>query len=128
MGIQKMLAMPGVFNFSFISAMILSHVMPGRHCSGGLSETTVSNIESGAGSVAVSAWPALPKTRSTSGNAAQQAVLDLQNARGFVNGHPGHGGRHEKNRAFVQRRHEFRAEFLKWIEGRSPKSPTPPEW
>ncbi len=67
MGIQKMFAMPGVLMLAFISATILSQVMPGRHWSGGLRLTTVSNIDSGAGSVEVSDWPALPKTRSTSG-------------------------------------------------------------
>ena len=40
----------------------------GRHSDGGLSTTVVSIIEKGAGSVEVSARPALPKTRSTSGN------------------------------------------------------------
>jgi hypothetical protein len=39
-----------------------------RHCRTGLSTTVVSIIENGAGSVEVSARPALPKTRSTSGN------------------------------------------------------------
>jgi hypothetical protein len=39
----------------------------GRHWDSGLSSTVVSIIEKGAGSVAVSARPALPKTRSTSG-------------------------------------------------------------
>ena len=38
-----------------------------RHWSGGLRTTVVSIIENGAGSVEVSARPALPKTRSTSG-------------------------------------------------------------
>ncbi len=38
-----------------------------RHCSWGLSTTVVSIIENGAGSVEVSARPALPNTRSTSG-------------------------------------------------------------
>jgi hypothetical protein len=39
-----------------------------RHCSCGLRTTVVSIMEKGAGSVEVSARPALPKTRSTSGN------------------------------------------------------------
>jgi len=39
-----------------------------RHCSSGLSCTTVSNISIGAGSVAVSDLPALPWTVATSGN------------------------------------------------------------
>jgi hypothetical protein len=53
--------------FAFISAINFSQVMPGRHWSIGFSETIVSNIESGAGSVGVSDWPALPNTVSTSG-------------------------------------------------------------
>ena len=40
-----------------------------RHASRGLSFNTVSTIESGAGSVAVSERPTLPNTRSTSGKA-----------------------------------------------------------
>ena len=67
-GIQKMFAMPGVLILLVHFRESFSQVMPGRHCSGGLSFTTVSNIESGAGSVGVSACPALPKTDSTSGN------------------------------------------------------------
>ncbi len=39
-----------------------------RHCGSGFKTTTVSIIENGAGSVEVSARPAFPKTRSTSGN------------------------------------------------------------
>ena len=35
-GIQKMFAMPGVLMLAFISAISLSQVIPGRHCSGGL--------------------------------------------------------------------------------------------
>ena len=41
--------------------------MPGRHSSRGLNWMVVSNISSGAGSVAVSARPALPNTVATSG-------------------------------------------------------------
>src|SRR5438046_792755 len=81
--LQTILAMPGVLIFSFISAISFSQVMgctsgqslrkpfcthsgahfeyqrlrdSGRHCSGGLSFTTVSIIERGAGSVDVSDW------------------------------------------------------------------------
>ena len=43
--------------------------MPGRHSDRGFSVTVVSIISTGAGSVAESARPSLPKTRSTSGNA-----------------------------------------------------------
>jgi hypothetical protein len=42
-------------------------VRPARQRSRGSSSITVSTIESGAGSVAVSARPILPKTRRTSG-------------------------------------------------------------
>ena len=41
--------------------------MPGRHWSRGLNWMVVSNISSGAGSVALSARPALPNTLFTSG-------------------------------------------------------------
>ena len=67
-GIQKMLLIPGVRRVEFISASSFSHVIPARHSDNGLNETIVSNIESGAGSVAVSACPAFPKTVWTSGN------------------------------------------------------------
>ena len=42
-----------------------------RHSDSGRNTTTVSIIESGAGSVEVSARPAFPKTRRTSGNEAK---------------------------------------------------------
>src|SRR5262245_2476984 len=66
-GIQKMLAIPGVFMLALTSARSLSQVIPFRHSLGGLSATRVSNIDNGAGSVGVSAWPALPKTVIASG-------------------------------------------------------------
>src|ERR1035441_9537289 len=44
------------------------HVATLRHWDFGFSEITVSIMENGAGSVDVSARPALPNTRSTSGN------------------------------------------------------------
>jgi len=65
----------------------LSHVIPGRHSLSGFSVTTVSNMLTGAGSVGVSARPALPKTLATSGNslimrscvwiAARACVIDM---------------------------------------------------
>ena len=67
MGIQKMFAMPGVLMLAFTSARSFSQVMPCRHSFGGLSVTTVSNIDNGAGSVGVSACPALPNTVTASG-------------------------------------------------------------
>src|SRR5208283_3348971 len=42
-------------------------VIPGLHCDSGFRLTTVSNISRGAGSVGVSARPALPNTCDTSG-------------------------------------------------------------
>jgi hypothetical protein len=62
-----MLAMPGVLMLALTSASSLSQVIPFRHWSGGLSVTVVSNIDSHAGSVGVSAWPALPNTVTASG-------------------------------------------------------------
>ena len=61
------LARPGIFSFESSSATILSLVMPGRHSSLGFNWIVVSNISIGAGSVAVSARPALPNTVFTSG-------------------------------------------------------------
>ena len=46
-------------------------VIPGRHALSGSSMMVVSNIDSGAGSVAVLARPALPNTVFTSGKAAR---------------------------------------------------------
>ena len=68
MGMVQALVRPGIRMASCISAISRSGVMPGRHSLRGFSLTVVSIIESGAGSVAVSARPTLPKTCSTSGN------------------------------------------------------------
>ncbi|MCY1444681.1 hypothetical protein D9M71_611650 [compost metagenome] len=65
-GIHR-LASPGTCTARSSSSTSLSMVMPSRHCSLGLNWMVVSNITSGAGSVAVSARPALPNTRATSG-------------------------------------------------------------
>ena len=75
MGGIQMLDSPGIFTARSSSSTIFSGVMPGRHCSLGLSFTVVSNISSGAGSVAVSARPALPNTRSTSGTVLIMRLL-----------------------------------------------------
>jgi hypothetical protein len=53
----------------------LSYVRPGATPFSGFRFTTVSNMSSGAGSVAVVARPALPITLSTSGNARDDGVL-----------------------------------------------------
>ncbi len=54
--------------FSHPGAQAEYHVSTWRHWDLGLRVITVSSIESGAGSVGVSARPAFPNTRSTSGN------------------------------------------------------------
>ncbi len=91
MGMVQALEVPGIFSASFISSTSCSletwsgvirpktglshfgaqgsyHVLTFRHSCGGLRVITVSIIEKGAGSVEVSARPALPSTVSTSGN------------------------------------------------------------
>jgi len=67
-GMVQALLTPGNCSALSISAISLCTVMPGRHCDLGLRLITVSDISSGAGSVAVAARPALPNTDSTSGN------------------------------------------------------------
>ena len=67
MGGTQMFDRPGTFTALSSSSTSLSGVMPARHSSRGLNCTVVSNISIGAGSVAVSARPALPKTLATSG-------------------------------------------------------------
>ena len=66
-GGTQVLARPGTCTTRLSSSRNFSGVMPGRHWSRGLSMIVVSSISNGAGSVAVSARPALPNTRSTSG-------------------------------------------------------------
>ena len=66
-GIVHEFATPGNCSALSSSAISLSVVRPGRHSLSGLRLITVSNISSGAGSVAVCALPALPNTEATSG-------------------------------------------------------------
>ncbi len=66
-GMVQELATPGNCMARSSSAISLSMVMPARHSDSGLRLITVSNISIGAGSVAVLALPALPKTDATSG-------------------------------------------------------------
>ena len=49
--------------------------MPDRHAERGFRSTVVSTIDKGAGSVDVSARPALPKTRRTSGVSFSRASI-----------------------------------------------------
>src|SRR5258708_14838368 len=67
-GIVHALLTPGSCSALSMSVISLSVVMPGGHSVSGLRLMIVSNISVGAGSVAVAARPALPKTESTSGN------------------------------------------------------------
>ena len=66
-GGTQMFDNPGTRTVRSSSSTSRSIVMPGRHWSRGLKRIVVSIISSGAGSVAVSARPTLPNTRSTSG-------------------------------------------------------------
>ncbi len=66
-GIVQALLTPGNCNALFMSDTSWSTVIPARHSLSGFRLMTVSNISVGAGSVAVFARPALPKTESTSG-------------------------------------------------------------
>ena len=68
---------PGNCSCSSISCCRRSNVMPGRHCSRGLSTIVVFTIPIGELSVAVVARPIVPKTRSTSGTCFEQLVLHL---------------------------------------------------
>ena len=71
------------------SARSRSGVIPGRHWSRGFSLITVSNISIGAGSVAVSARPALPNTRSTSGTVMISLSVCCSSARAASGDSPG---------------------------------------
>ena len=68
-GMVQLLPTPGIATAASSSSRRSSNFLNwGRHSFMGLSVTLVSIISSGAGSVGVSARPALPKTCSTSGN------------------------------------------------------------
>ena len=60
-GGTQMLLSPGTLTAASSSSTSLSGVMPTRHSERGLNWIVVSNISSGAGSVAVSARPAFPE-------------------------------------------------------------------
>jgi len=79
-GMTKALVTPGKRSLASSSDSSRSRVSPGRHAERGLSITTVSTIESGAGSVEVSARPAFPKTRSTSGTPFSSRSIVLSKA------------------------------------------------
>jgi hypothetical protein len=66
-----------------------SIVMPGRHFASGFRLITVSVISTGAGSVAVLARPALPKTDSTSGKALMMRSCVYKSSAASVTDKPG---------------------------------------
>ncbi len=70
MGIVQAFVRPGKRMAASMARVRLSRSTPSRHWSSGFKMIVVSIIDIGAGSVAVSARPTLPKTRSTSGNEA----------------------------------------------------------
>ncbi len=63
--------------------------MPGRHSDSGLRLITVSNISSGAGSVAVWARPALPYTEATSGKLLMIRSVICNSSPALVTDRPG---------------------------------------
>jgi len=77
MGMLNAFNTPGMLSLVFKSSLSFSTVMPGRHWDSGFKLMTVSNISKGAGSVAVAARPALPKTWDTSGTAAMMESWSL---------------------------------------------------
>ncbi|MOA11147.1 hypothetical protein D3C78_1310750 [compost metagenome] len=87
-GIQ-MLVRPGICTTRSSTSTSFSGVMPGRHCSRGLNWMVVSNISRGAGSVAVSARPALPKTCSTSGTVLIRRSVCCNSCEAFCAESPG---------------------------------------
>ena len=88
-GMVHEFATPGNCSARSISAISLSVSMPGRHSSCGLRLMTVSNISSGAGSVAVCARPALPYTDATSGKLLMILFCVCSNSAALVTDMPG---------------------------------------
>ena len=89
MGMVHALVRPGNWMASLSACTSPSRVMPGRHASSGLSMMVVSIMDSGAGSVAVSARPTLPKTRSTSGKELMIRSVCCRSWRALVIDMPG---------------------------------------
>ena len=89
-GIVQALASPGNLIAASISFIRSAVDLPGSgQCSFSFSLTTVSSMESGAGSVAVSARPTLPKTDSTSGNVRRILSVCCRSSFAFVIEIPG---------------------------------------
>ena len=90
MGIVQVLARPGKRMAASISRMRSDVDLRGSgHSPFGFSCTTVSIIDRGAGSVAVSARPILPKTDSTSGNVVRILSVCCSNSSALVMETPG---------------------------------------
>ncbi len=88
-GMTQALVRPVYLTTRSSSARSPSGVIPSRHSSRGLSWITVSIIVSGAGSVAVSARPILPKTRCTSGTLRIMRSVCCRISRALVMEMPG---------------------------------------
>ena len=103
MGIVQALFRPGICTVLFIAsinssgvrrrcAMILPSsfvISTAGHCASGFRRIVVSIMSIGAGSVAVSARPALPKTCSTSANDLMSRSVVCKSSRAFVGETPG---------------------------------------
>ena len=96
--------------FSHSGAQPEYHVSTRRHSDFGLSVTTVSSIESGAGSVEVPARPALPEHALHLREGLDDPVRHLQQPPGLGDRDARHRGGHVEERALLERRHELRAE------------------
>ena len=88
-GIVQALVSPGKRTARSSSSTSVSGVMPGRHWSCGFRVMVVSIIDRGAGSVAVSARPTLPKTFSTSGKVRMMRSVCCSSSRALVTETPG---------------------------------------
>ncbi len=92
--------------------MMSSFVIPFGHCDRGLSSMIVSNIETGAGSVAVSALPTFPRTYVDRGMVGDDGILDLDDPLRFRDVHARERDGHVEQRPLVERRHELAAPRL----------------
>jgi hypothetical protein len=88
-GMVQALLMPGNCSALSISAVSESTVTPGRHWSSGFRLMMVSNISTGAGSVAVAARPALPNTLATSGKLLMMRSETCSSSTALVTDMPG---------------------------------------
>ena len=115
-GIVKEFDTPGMERASLSSFLSFSTVIPGRHCDSGFRLITVSNISSGAGSVAVSARPALPKTWATSGIFLMIRSWRLRSFPTSATEAAGHRHRHVEEGPLVEGRHELRPQLHERID------------